>query len=56
MVKMFYVRRGLDSTQRKQIVDSSKEVANLMVKHLRFKHDGEHPCPLNLQATNLDPV
>ncbi|KAF9460708.1 hypothetical protein BDZ94DRAFT_1323842 [Collybia nuda] len=40
MVKMFYVRRP-DSTQRKQITDSSKEVAKLMVDHLTYKHDGD---------------
>jgi hypothetical protein len=41
MVKMFHLRRSPDSAQKKQIFESSKDVAIIMVKHLSSANFGE---------------
>lgn len=40
MVKMFHARRNPDAVQKKQIVESSKIVADIMLKHLNLKDFG----------------
>lgn len=40
MVKMFHARRNPDPTQKKQIAESSKIVANIMLQHLSIKNFG----------------
>jgi len=37
MVKMFHARRNPDSAQKKQIAESSKIVAEIMLMHLTLK-------------------
>lgn len=34
MVKMFYARRNPDPAEKKQIMDSSSVVADIMLKHI----------------------
>lgn len=41
MVKMFYARRNPDSSQKKQIKESSTLVAQIMLKHLSLKNFGK---------------
>ena len=40
MVKMFHSRRTLDSAQKKQMVESSAIVADIMLKHLALRDLG----------------
>lgn len=40
MVKMFHARRNPDPAQKKQITESSKIVANIMLLHLSLKDFG----------------
>ncbi|KAI3618920.1 ubiquitin-protein ligase [Moniliophthora roreri] len=41
MVKMFHSRRTLDSAQKKQMVESSAVVADIMMKHLALRDYGD---------------
>jgi hypothetical protein len=42
IVKMFYARRNPDSAQKKQIMESSSVIADIMLKHLRQELSGAY--------------
>jgi E3 ubiquitin-protein ligase HUWE1 len=44
MVKMFNARRTPDAAQKKQIADSSKDVADIILKHLQLPIAGTIIC------------
>jgi hypothetical protein len=42
IVKMFYARRNPDTAQKKQIMESSSVIAEIMLKHLRQELSGAY--------------
>ena len=40
MIKMFHARRNIDSALKKQIMEASKVVAQIMLKHLSLRDFG----------------